>query len=108
MKDIDENCSSRQYNVNEKNACLEKKDVMIKDDIYQLVERAQRGDVDALEKIIRRFSNQINGKASLYFIAGADRDDVIQEAMIGLYKAIITYAPGGGANFYTNLHKCKN
>ena len=78
-----------------------------KDDLlYTLVEKAQQGDMQAEENIIRLFRKEINGKANLYFIAGADRDDVIQEAMIGLYKAIRSYRRDGGAGFDTYANLC--
>ena len=101
MKDMEDKCSSLEYSVSCADACPEGED-----DLYQLVAMAQEGDMDAMEKIIRRFRKEINGKASLYFIAGADRDDVVQEAMIGLYKAIKSYDAAGGANFYTYANLC--
>ena len=70
------------------------------------MEKAQQGDMAATENIIRFFRKEINGKAKLYYIAGADRDDVVQEAMIGLYKAIKTFDVNGGAGFDTYANLC--
>ena len=45
-------------------------------------------DQDALEYLIAKYRNFVRGKARSYFLIGADRDDIIQEGMIGFYKAI--------------------
>ena len=58
-----------------------------------LLERAAKGDSQAVDCLLSRYKNLVRKKASLMFIAGADRDDVIQEGMIGLYKAICAYKP---------------
>lgn len=52
---------------------------------------AQAGDREAEDILIRRYVEMIRGKAHLYFIVGADSEDVIQEGMIGLFKAIHDY-----------------
>jgi RNA polymerase sporulation-specific sigma factor len=54
----------------------------------QLVMRARNGDDKALEELIRRYSGFVRLKASSYFIAGGDAEDLIQEGLIGLYKAV--------------------
>jgi len=59
----------------------------------QVVELAKRGDRDAIEHILCRYRGLVEGKARAYFLIGADHDDVIQEGMIGLYKAIRDYQP---------------
>ncbi|MDR5695597.1 MAG: RNA polymerase sporulation sigma factor SigH [Armatimonadota bacterium] len=53
-----------------------------------LVERARRGDDRAAEYLINKYRNFVRVKAKSYFLIGADREDIIQEGMIGLYKAI--------------------
>lgn len=53
-----------------------------------LVELSNSGDNLALEKLINRYKNTVRNKAKTYFLIGADREDIIQEGMIGLYKAI--------------------
>jgi RNA polymerase sporulation-specific sigma factor len=53
-----------------------------------LVERARRGDDRAAEYLINKYRNFVRVKAKAYFLIGADREDIIQEGMIGLYKAI--------------------
>lgn len=60
-------------------------DVMLDEDI---VEFAKDGDDGALEYLINKYKNFVRAKARSYFLIGADREDIIQEGMIGLYKAI--------------------
>lgn len=53
-----------------------------------LVETAKNGDDRASEFLINKYRNFVRVKAKAYFLIGADREDIIQEGMIGLYKAI--------------------
>nr|WP_204402379.1 RNA polymerase sporulation sigma factor SigH [Alkaliphilus hydrothermalis] len=53
-----------------------------------IVEEAKNGDPIALEIIIKKYRNFVRAKARSYFLIGADREDIVQEGMIGLYKAI--------------------
>ena len=59
----------------------------------QLVKMAQSGDSDAMESIILRYRNMVNAVASKYYAVGFDREDIIQEGMIGLYNAVLDYNP---------------
>src|SRR5437868_6973139 len=54
----------------------------------QLVDCAKSGDEFAAEFLINKYRNFVRVKAKAYFLIGADREDIIQEGMIGLYKAI--------------------
>ena len=54
----------------------------------ELVERARGGADVAIEELLRRYRHYARAKARSYFLAGADREDIVQEGMIGLYKAI--------------------
>jgi RNA polymerase sporulation-specific sigma factor len=54
----------------------------------QLVELVHQGDGDALDFLIHKYQNFVRAKARSYFLVGADREDIIQEGMIGLYKAV--------------------
>jgi RNA polymerase sporulation-specific sigma factor len=56
-----------------------------------LVALAAAGDDLALAELLDRFKPQVRAKARTYFLAGGDRQDVIQEGMIGLYKAVRDY-----------------
>ncbi len=53
-----------------------------------LIEAARNNDETALELLIDRYKSFVKAKARTYFLIGADREDIIQEGMIGLYKAI--------------------
>ena len=53
----------------------------------QLVIRARNGDSKAMDTLIRRYTGFVRLKASSYFLAGGDSEDLIQEGLIGLYKA---------------------
>lgn len=63
------------------------------------VEAAQKGNDDALNHIIARYRNYVYSKANTYFLVGADKDDVAQEGLIGLYKAVREYNPGMNCSF---------
>ncbi|KXG74801.1 RNA polymerase sigma-H factor [Thermotalea metallivorans] len=54
----------------------------------EIVEDARRGDAKAQEYLIKKYKNFVRAKARSYFLIGADREDIIQEGMIGLFKAI--------------------
>lgn len=54
----------------------------------EIVEAVREGDSDALEYLINKYRNFVRAKARSYFLIGADREDIVQEGMIGLYKSI--------------------
>ncbi len=54
----------------------------------ELVEQARSGDEVALEHLLHRYKNFTRAKARSYFLVGADKEDIVQEGMIGLYKSI--------------------
>lgn len=56
-----------------------------------VVQFAYDGDEEATEYLIKKYKNFVRSKAKSYFLVGADREDIIQEGMIGLYKAIRDY-----------------
>ena len=53
-------------------------------DEYNIVLKASNGDKIALEYIITKYKNFVKAKAKSYFLVGADKEDIIQEGMIGL------------------------
>lgn len=69
---------------------------------------AQDGDSWATEYLIRAYKDVVKSKAYTYFIMGAEREDVMQEGMIGLFKAIKNYNPGRDASFKTFADTCIN
>jgi len=56
-----------------------------------IVDLIRDGDNDAMDYLINKYKNYVRAKARTYFLIGADREDIIQEGMIGLYKAIRDY-----------------
>ncbi|MGG1382086.1 RNA polymerase sporulation sigma factor SigH [Bacillus velezensis] len=54
----------------------------------QVIEKVHVGDSDALDYLITKYRNFVRAKARSYFLIGADREDIVQEGMIGLYKSI--------------------
>jgi RNA polymerase sporulation-specific sigma factor len=59
----------------------------------QLVRRAAAGDDRALTDLLSRYRGFARAKARSYFLLGADREDIVQEGMIGLYKAVRDFDP---------------
>lgn len=72
----------------------------------EVVEFAKAGDSRAQEFMIRKYKNFVRSKARSYFLVGADREDIIQEGMIGLFKAIRDYRPERIASFKAFAELC--
>lgn len=73
----------------------------------QLVARAKVGDVDATNELVRRYEATVRWTASRYYLpAGGDTDDLLQEGMIGLAKAIRDFDPAAGFRFTTFAKIC--
>ncbi len=75
-------------------------------DELALILAAQAGDEVASTTLVSKYRGFVRCKARSYFLAGADRDDVIQEGMIGLYKAIRDYDPSRQASFRSFAELC--
>lgn len=71
-----------------------------------LILAAQAGDESASAALMSRYRSFVRCKARSYFLAGADRDDVIQEGMIGLYKAIRDYKCERQSSFRSFAELC--
>ena len=71
-----------------------------------IVEKARKGDLKAQEIIIRRYKNFVRSKARSYFLIGADREDIVQEGMIGLFKAMRDYQPDKMSSFRSFAELC--
>ena len=56
-----------------------------------LVDHVHKGDSEALDYLIHKYRNFVRAKARTYFLIGADKEDIVQEGMIGLFKAIRDY-----------------
>lgn len=74
----------------------------------QLVKLAQDGDNNAEEHLIRKYKDVVRSKAHLYFMVGADSEDIVQEGMIGIFKAIRSYNKDKQASFHTFAEICIN
>ena len=72
----------------------------------QIVERARRGSAQATEYLMQKYRGFVEGKARSYFLAGAEPEDVVQEGMIGLFKAIRDYRSDKPAQFRTFAELC--
>ena len=59
----------------------------------ELIALTKKDDKIALDFIIEKYKNLVNMKVGKYFIIGAEKEDIIQEGMIGLFKAIQSYNP---------------
>ena len=79
-------------------------DVDLDDDV--LIERYRDGDQTALTELLRRYRGFARAKARSYFLVGGDREDIVQEGMIGLYKAIRDYSADTGASFSSFAELC--
>ena len=62
-----------------------------KTDDNELVRLAQSGDKAALETILMRYKPLVHKKSQPYYLAGGDDDDIVQEGLIGLYKAVMSF-----------------
>ncbi len=72
----------------------------------ELVSAWRRGDEYAAEKLIERYKNMVRMKSRPYFLIGADREDLVQEGMIGLYKAVRDYSPEHEMSFRSFADMC--
>ena len=72
----------------------------------ELIEKAQNGDEEAIEKLLSSYKPLVNKIARSYFLTGGDIEDLVQEGMIGLYKAIKTFKKEKTASFLTYAGTC--
>jgi RNA polymerase sigma-H factor len=72
----------------------------------QLVLKARNGSSSALDSLIRRYTPFVRLKASAYFLVGGANDDLIQEGLIGLYKAVRDFRPDKETSFRSFAELC--
>lgn len=72
----------------------------------ELIDRLREGESRITDYIMDKYKNLVRKKAKSMYILGADNDDLIQEGMIGLFKAIRDYDAGRDASFYTFADLC--
>ena len=75
-------------------------------DDLRLVIKARNGDDPALEALMRRYTGFVRLKASSYFLAGGDPDDLIQEGLVGLYKAVRDFRTDKETSFRSFAEIC--
>jgi RNA polymerase sporulation-specific sigma factor len=71
-----------------------------------LIALAKAGNPDAYDRLVRRYYGFVRLKASSYFLAGGDSDDLIQEGLVGLYKAIRDYRTDRESSFRNFAELC--
>ena len=72
----------------------------------EVVHLCQQGDSLAQEYVFNKYKNFVRSKARSYFLIGADHEDIVQEGMIGLYKAIRDYRPDKLSSFHAFAELC--
>ncbi len=75
------------------------------DDLY-LIALAKQGDATAYDRIVRRYYGFVRLKASSYFLTGGDSDDLIQEGLVGLYKAVRDFRSDRESSFRNFAELC--
>src|SRR6266404_5839910 len=72
----------------------------------QLVLKARNGDGVAMDQLMRRYTGFVRLKASSYFLAGGDSEDLIQEGLVGLYKAVRDFRTDKETSFRSFAELC--
>lgn len=72
----------------------------------ELIVRLRGGDSQVMDYLLEKYKNLVRSKAKSMYILGADKEDLIQEGMIGLFKAVRNYDFGRDASFYTFADLC--
>ncbi|MDD3862699.1 MAG: sigma-70 family RNA polymerase sigma factor, partial [Clostridia bacterium] len=72
----------------------------------EIIEEYKNGSEYAVEFILSKYKNIVNSLASKYFLIGAEREDLLQEGMIGLYKACYGFKPSSGNSFKNFAYLC--
>jgi RNA polymerase sporulation-specific sigma factor len=75
-------------------------------DDHYLIALAKQGRADAMTRIVRRYHGFVRLKASSYFLIGGDSDDLIQEGLVGLYKAVRDYRSDRESSFRNFAELC--
>src|SRR3954451_983884 len=71
-----------------------------------LLALARQGNADAYDRLVRRYSSFVRLKASSYFLIGGDSEDLVQEGLVGLYKAIRDFRPDRESSFRNFAELC--
>lgn len=72
----------------------------------ELIARLRAGDAEAERLLYDRYKQTVRSRAHTYFLIGADHEDLVQEGMIGLYRAVCDYDPEKAASFRSFAELC--
>ena len=72
----------------------------------QIIIEIQNGDKQALSYLMNKYKELVNMKVSKYFMVGAEKEDIVQEGLIGLFKAIKTYKREKNSSFKSFANMC--
>lgn len=72
----------------------------------EVIDKAREGSEQALSYLLEKYKELVKMKVGKYYIIGAEKEDIIQEGMIGLFKAIKTYKPDKNNTFKTFANLC--
>lgn len=72
----------------------------------QLIEKLRLGEKDIMDYIMEKYKGLVRQNAKAMFLLGGENDDLIQEGMIGLFKAVQDYNPEAGTSFYSFAQLC--
>ena len=72
----------------------------------ELIQRLRQGDKDAEWALYDRYKPLVRARARTFFLVGADHEDLVQEGMLGCYKAVCEYDPGKNASFRSFAELC--
>ena len=72
----------------------------------ELIRQMRAGDKEIVDYLMVKYKNLVRKKANAFFLIGADNDDLIQEGMIGLFKAIRDYQEDKEVSFYHFAELC--
>lgn len=98
----------RRYNshMGATNAFFSSNDDYVNKSDESLVQSIKNGDTSALNYLLAKYQPLVNRKVSKYFMIGAEKEDIFQEGMIGLYKAIKSYEPDKQNSFKSFANLC--
>lgn len=72
----------------------------------ELIGRLREGEGEVADYLMDKYKNLVRKKARALYLAGGDHEDLLQEGMLGLFKAVQEYQPGKEASFYTFASLC--
>ena len=75
-------------------------------DDNEVITKIKQGDKKALNYLLDKYTDVVSMKAGKYFIVGAEKEDIIQEGLIGLFKAIKSFNPEKQSSFKTFANLC--